>query len=107
MLFTNPAAADSVRGVHPAPATSVKSPASIFAVGTKLTVSGGFDLLDLPLVAAEEEQLVLEHRAAERPAELVALEAVARRREEVARVEVVVADELEGVAAERVGARTW
>ena len=42
--------------------------------------------------------------SAERAAELVALQAVARRREEVARVEVVVADELEDVAVERVGA---
>ena len=47
----------------------------------------------------------MQHRAAERAAELVALQAVARRREEVARVEVIVADELEDVAAERVGAR--
>ena len=60
--------------------------------------------LDAPLIAAEEEHLVLQDRPAEHAAELIALEAVALGREGVARVEAVVADEVEGAAAEVVGA---
>src|SRR5439155_12057908 len=58
----------------------------------------GIASLDAALVTAEDEQLVLDDRRAERAAKLIAIEAVALRREEVARDEVIVAQELEGVA---------
>ena len=63
----------------------------------------------MALVVAEEERLVLEHRAAEGAAELVLLEvrlgAAGAVVEEVVGVEGVVAEELEGAAVELVGAR--
>ncbi len=50
MLFEKPAAGDSVicRPLHPGAAIAVKSPASMAAVGTKLTVSGGLLFSILP-----------------------------------------------------------
>ena len=62
-------------------------------------------VFDAALIAAEQEQLVLDDRRAERAAELIAVQAVALRREEVARVETVVAEELEGVAVHFVRSR--
>jgi hypothetical protein len=64
------------------------------------------DALELaqPLVAAEEEGLVLDDRAAEGEAELVAPELRLPVVEEVARVQVVVAQELEDRPVEGVGA---
>ena len=57
-----------------------------------------------PLVAAEEEELVAFDSAAERAAELIALQRVVRGREVVAGVHVAVAKKLEGVAMPGVGA---
>ncbi len=56
------------------------------------------------LIAEEEEQLVLDYGSADGAAELVALERVAGRREEIARVQIAVAQELERVAMEGIGA---
>ena len=63
--------------------------------------------LDAALVAAEEEQLVLDDRRAQRAAELVAVQAVACRREDVARVEAVVSQELEQRRRASGSSRTW
>ena len=57
------------------------------------------------LVVAEEERLVAQQRSAERAAELMRVERRLGRREEVARVERLVAVVLEQRAAELVGAR--
>ena len=56
-----------------------KSPASIAAVGTNWKKLVGVTLTRGALVAAEEEQLSLHDRAAERAAELVAVQAVVAR----------------------------
>ena len=68
------------------------------------------DALALPqsLVGGKEERAAAKDRAAERPAELVAIERVRvgrREFEEVARVERLVAEELVGLAAELVRSR--
>ena len=96
-----------------AEAYCVKSPASIAGGRHEREQIGGRLAQPGPLIAAEEEQAVGFQRAAERAAKLVATEAVVRalagRRvdgvEAVGRVEPVIADELEEVAVERVGAR--
>src|SRR5258705_303103 len=62
-------------------------------------------VLAQPLVAAEEERLVLDHRAAERSAELIAAEIRLLVLEVVRAVEAVVPEELERGAGEQVGAR--
>src|SRR5438034_6013329 len=56
---------------------------------------GGIALLDTSLLAGEPEHPLLDTGPADRAAELVAVQAVARRREEVARVEAVGAEGLE------------
>ena len=66
------------------------------------------DRLALALIVDEEERVVLDERAAERAAELIAAVlrlGLERRLEEVRRVQRFVAEELEGVAVKRVGAR--
>jgi hypothetical protein len=59
---------------------------------------------DPALITAEEEHMITTDRTASCSAELVAAQAVARRCEEVARVEFVVAEELKPVAVKHVGA---
>jgi hypothetical protein len=59
----------------------------------------------LPLVAGEEERSGLHNRPAQRRAELIALEVLLLRGEEVLRVERVVAQEFERAAVEGVGPR--
>ena len=59
-------------------------------------------LFDAALVAAEQEQLVLHDRRAQRAAKLIAVQIVLLRREVVALVEAVVAVELERVAVDLV-----
>ena len=56
------------------------------------------------LIAEEEEQLVLLHGTADGAAKLIPLERIASGREEVARVHIAVAEKLERVAMEAVGA---
>ena len=65
----------------------------------------GVDTLRLPgsLVIEEEEELVAANRAAEGAAELVLPEGAARRREIIARIEIGIAQELEGVAVKFIG----
>ena len=65
-----------------------------------------------PLIGGEEEHPVPDHRTAERPAVLIALQAIvaplavgADRRKRTPRVEPLVADELESIAREPIGAR--
>ena len=57
------------------------------------------------LPAEEEEYLVLLDGAADGAAKLIPLERIAGRREEVARVHIAVAEKVERVAVEVVGAR--
>src|SRR6266498_1956636 len=61
--------------------------------------------LYLALIAAEEKQLVLSDGAAQRAAELVALQTAALRGEEIPRVEFVITHELEQVAMKFIRAR--
>src|ERR1700744_2997037 len=60
---------------------------------------------DRALVTGKEEKLVLEDRAAHGASELVALQCVARRREEGAGIQVAVTQKIEGVAVEGVRSR--
>ena len=83
---------------------SGRMPRRASASGTKLRDRLA-EALAQPFVGGEVEQPILLQRAAERRAELVAREVgLAGDVEVVARVERVVAMELEGAAAERVGA---
>ena len=112
-LFTNGARSVTSRPpLHWAEANVVKSPASICAFGTKAMNDAGRCRRMRALVGGEEEQLVRDDRAAERPAELVALETIvfplsvgtdARKR--ARRVETMVAEELERVAGEPIRPR--
>src|ERR1700730_17614634 len=56
------------------------------------------------LIAAEEEQLVLDDSAAVGAAEDIALQAVASKLQEIARIQIAIADVLEQVAVEGIGA---
>jgi len=96
--------------LHAAEANVVKSPASIAGVGTTHLV-GRPEAQDRPLIAAEEKQLVACDRATQRPAELIAQQTVVLALavgtdggERALRVEPPVAQELEGVAVQRIGA---
>src|SRR5262249_54336937 len=57
------------------------------------------------LVSAKEEELLLADRPAKGAAELVALESIVGRREEIACVQRAVAEEFEDVSVELVGSR--
>ena len=95
-------------GTRPAIA-SVKMPCRCSSVGT-VDVTVRADRLTLSLVIDEEEGVVLDDRAAERAAELVApvlrLRRV-RRLKVVPRVQRLVAEELEPVAVKRVARPPW
>ena len=91
---------DAPRVLHAAEATAVKSPASIAAVGTNVTIVGGRLRRAAALIRAKEEQPVAHDRAPEGAAELVAHQAVVEplagrgidAGERVRRVEPVVAE---------------
>ena len=82
-----------------------KSPARSAAVGTNVTMPGRRNARARALVRAEEEELVFDDRPADSAAELVALQRVLFGREEVARVQGAVAQELERAAVQFVRAR--
>ena len=79
-------------------ANAVKSPASIAGGRNKRGVVRRVLTQRRPLIAAEEKQLVLHDRPADRAAELIALECVAARSKCVARVEHSISNEFKQVA---------
>ena len=84
--------------------TPEKSPLRCAGVSTNAVVARG-NIAELrSLVGAEEEEPVLDDRAADAAAKLVALEMVRHRREKVARVHRAVAQELEHRAVQLVRA---
>jgi hypothetical protein len=90
----------------------VKSPASTVGRGHPGNPVGGPEAKRRALIAGEEEQLVVRDRATQRPAELVAQQPIvlalaigADAGKRAVRVEPPVAQELECVAVEPIGAR--
>ena len=73
---------------------SVKSPVRMAAVGTRPVKRNAVPLIFL-LEVGEEESLVFLDRTAQRAAELIQIEFFGRSREEAARIEVGIAEELE------------
>ena len=95
-LFTNGALSVICRpALQGGEANAVKSPASIAAVGTNCRVSARVLTESRALVPAEEEQLVLDYRSADRSAELVALQRAALRRKITPRIEQIIAYKFE------------
>ena len=82
----------------------MKLPLRSAALGTLMVP--GIDSLRLPgpLIVREEENPIAAHGAADGPAKLVLAEGSAGRRKIVARVEIGIAQEVEGVAMEPIAA---